>query len=54
MQAFANPTDLASSGVWENVLLSKTPTFDGVCRIIFFVILLLLTHVFHNCANLLE
>ena len=30
-QTFASPTDMASSGVWENVLLSKTPTFDGVC-----------------------
>ena len=29
-QAFANPTDLASSGVWENVLPSKTPGFDGI------------------------
>ena len=29
-QAFANPTDLASSGVWENVFLSKTPGFGGV------------------------
>ena len=30
-QAFASPTDMASSGVWENVILSKTPSFDGVC-----------------------
>ena len=30
-QAFTSPTDMASSGVWENVILSKTPTFDGVC-----------------------
>ena len=22
---------MASSGVWENVILYKTPTFDGVC-----------------------
>ena len=22
---------MASSGVWENILLFKTPTFDGVC-----------------------
>ena len=29
-QAFASPPDLASSGVWENIILSKTPTFDGV------------------------
>ena len=29
-QAFTNPTDLASSGVWENVSLSKTPGFNGV------------------------
>ena len=26
-QAFTSPTDMASSGVWENVILSKTPTF---------------------------
>ena len=37
-QAFANPTDLASSGVWQNVMLCKTPTFDGVCGILFFII----------------
>ena len=29
-QAFASPPDLASSGVWENIIPSKTPTFDGV------------------------
>ena len=29
-QAFANPTDLASSGVWENVFPTKTSGFDGV------------------------
>ena len=22
---------MASSGVWKNVIISKTPTFDGVC-----------------------
>ena len=40
-QAFANPTDLASSDVWENDFLCKTPGFNGVCRKIFFLILLL-------------
>ena len=39
-----NPTDLASSGVWENVMLCKIPTFDGVCGILFFIILL--AHLF--------
>ena len=29
-QAFASPPDLDSSGVWENIILSNTPTFDGV------------------------
>ena len=33
-QAFASPPDMASSGVWENIL-SKTPTFDGVCGMFF-------------------
>ena len=31
-QAFTNPTDLASSGVWENVFPAKTPGVDGVLR----------------------
>ena len=43
-QAFSNSTDLASSGVWEIVLLCKTPTFDSVCGIIFFITLL--AHLF--------
>ena len=30
-QAFVSPTDMASSGVWENIILYKAPTFDGVC-----------------------
>ena len=30
-QAFTSPPDMASSGVWENIILCKTPTFDGVC-----------------------
>ena len=29
-QAFASPPDMASSGVWEIVILPKTPTFEGV------------------------
>ena len=31
---------MASSGVWENVILSKTPTLDGVCGLLFFTILI--------------
>ena len=49
-QAFANPTDLASSGVWEDVFLCKTPTFDGACGIIFFIILL--THLYAKLCQL--
>ena len=30
---------MASSGVWENVFLTITPTFDGVCGMLFFIIL---------------
>ena len=29
---------MASSGVWENIILSKTPTFDGVCGKLTFTI----------------
>ena len=32
---------MASSGVWENVNLTITPTFDGVCGMLFFIILIL-------------
>ena len=28
---------MASSGVWENIILSKTPTFDGVCGMLSFI-----------------
>ena len=38
----AYPTDLASSGVCANVMLCKTPTFDGVYGILFFIILLVI------------
>ena len=37
-QAFASPPDMASSGVWENIILYKTPTFDGVCGMIYYII----------------
>ena len=30
---------MASSGVWEKVNLTITPTFDGVCGMLFFTIL---------------
>ena len=45
-QAFASPTDMASSGVWENILLSKTPTSDGVCGILSFIIILNISQIF--------
>ena len=37
-QAFASPTDMASSGVLENIILCKTPTFDGVCGMFSYII----------------
>ena len=37
-QAFASPPDLASSAVWENIILCKTPTFDGVFGMFFSII----------------
>ena len=33
---------MASSGVWENIHLSKTPTLDGVYGILSFIIILIL------------
>ena len=29
---------MASSGVWENVFLTITPTSDGVCGMLYFII----------------
>ena len=40
-QAFTSPPDMASSGVWENIILSNTPTFDGVCGMFFLYNILL-------------
>ena len=37
-QAFASPPDMASSGVWENIILTKTSTSEGVCRMLYFII----------------
>ena len=31
---------MASSGVWENVILPKTPTFEGVSGILYYRIFL--------------
>ena len=31
---------MASSGVWENVILPKTPTFEGVSGILYYIIFL--------------
>ena len=38
-QAFTSPPDMASSVVWENIIFTKTPTFEGVCRMLHFIIL---------------
>ena len=38
-QAFASPPDMASSGVWENIILCKTPTFLMVYVECFFCII---------------
>ena len=43
---------MASSGVWENVILTITPTFDGVCGMLFFIIILVvkvLAKCWHVC-----
>ena len=37
-QAFASPPDMASSGVWENIILYKTLTIDGVCGMLYYII----------------
>ena len=37
---------MASSGVWENVILPKTPTFEGVSEIIYYTIFLNLLPIF--------
>ena len=39
-QAFTSPPDMASSGVWENVIFPKTPTFEGVSGILYYIIFL--------------
>ena len=39
-QAFASPTDMTSSGVRENVNLTITPTLDGVCGMLLYIILI--------------
>ena len=38
--AFASPPDMASSGVWENVILPETPIVNGVYGILYFIIFL--------------
>ena len=40
--AFTSPTDMASSSVRENVNLTITPTYDGVCGMLFYIILVLI------------
>ena len=48
-QAFASPPDMASFGVWENVILQKTPTFEGVSGILYFIIFLNFCQNFWYC-----
>ena len=39
---------MASSGIWKNIILTKTPTFDGVCGMLFFIIIFVET-IFAKC-----
>ena len=48
-QAFASPPDMDSSGVWENVILPKTPTVEGVSGILYFIIFLNYFEYLQNC-----
>ena len=52
-QSFTSPPDMASSGVWENVILPKTPTFEGVSGILYFIIFLNLANCFCQILLLL-
>ena len=45
-QAFASPPDMASYGVWENIIPTKTPTFKGVCGMLYFIIFLNICQMF--------
>ena len=37
--SFHSPTDMASSSVKENIILAITPTLDGVCGMLLYIIL---------------
>ena len=50
-QAFASPPDMASSCVWENIILTKTPTFEGVCIMLYFIIFL---EFFAKCLKFVD
>ena len=45
---------MASSGIWENVMLSKTPTLDGVHGLLFFTILVFVGIVFVKCWHVCQ
>ena len=47
-QAFTSPPDIASSGVWENIFLIKTPRFDGVCGMFY-----LYNIILDNCQKII-
>ena len=53
-QAFASPPDMASSGVWENIILPKTPTFEGVSGILYYIIFLNLLPNFWYCWQMVS
>ena len=52
-QAFTSPPDMTSSGVWENVILPKTPTFEGVSGKLYFIIFLNFANYFCQILLLL-
>ena len=52
--SFHSPPDMASSGVWENVILPKTPTFEGVSGILYFIIFLNSHHAINNKYSIIS
>ena len=41
---------MASSDVWENIIPSKTPTFDGVCGMLIPSTTMAITSAIHTVA----
>ena len=44
---------MASSGVWENIILTKTPTFDGVCGMLLSIIIFVKA-IFAKCWHVCQ